>query len=120
MDPKTIIRFVDLCKTFRYHGGASRLDDGGDDEGAETFEVTEDEERLRPGETRTALQNINLSIQAGERVGVIGTNGSGKSTLLSIVAGMSHPTSGCVIGQGSLISLSDVSRPFNRKWNGLR
>jgi ABC-2 type transport system ATP-binding protein/lipopolysaccharide transport system ATP-binding protein len=41
-----------------------------------------------------ALTNLNLDIQAGDRVGVIGPNGSGKTTLLRLLAGAYGPSSG--------------------------
>ena len=41
-----------------------------------------------------ALENINLEIQKGEFVAIIGESGSGKSTLLSILSTLLKPTSG--------------------------
>ena len=41
-----------------------------------------------------ALKNINLHVETGEFVGVVGASGSGKSTLLRLVAGLEFPTSG--------------------------
>ncbi|MCU0689994.1 MAG: ABC-F family ATP-binding cassette domain-containing protein [Polyangiaceae bacterium] len=46
--------------------------------------------------TRKLLDNASLSIEAGERVGLVGANGSGKSTLARIVAGVQAPDSGTV------------------------
>ncbi len=43
-----------------------------------------------------ALKDINLHIQAGQRVGIIGDNGSGKTTLLRMIAGLYRPTCGSV------------------------
>ncbi|WP_088888856.1 ABC transporter ATP-binding protein [Leptolyngbya ohadii] len=43
-----------------------------------------------------ALDNLNLQIQPGEIVSLIGTSGCGKSTLLRLIAGLDHPTTGTV------------------------
>ena len=43
---------------------------------------------------RTVLDNINLSIKAGEKVGILGRNGSGKSTLIRLISGAEQPTAG--------------------------
>ena len=55
-----------------------------------------------------ALKNINLSINAGERVCILGANGSGKSTLARVIAGLMAPDQGhvclldhCVFAQGA-------------------
>jgi ABC-type polysaccharide/polyol phosphate transport system ATPase subunit len=45
---------------------------------------------------RWILRNLNLSISAGESIGLIGRNGAGKSTLLKLVTGVSIPTEGSV------------------------
>jgi ABC-type lipoprotein export system ATPase subunit len=46
----------------------------------------------------TALRNIDLAIDQGEFVGVIGRSGSGKSTLINMITGIDRPTSGEVYG----------------------
>jgi ABC transport system ATP-binding/permease protein len=45
---------------------------------------------------RPLLQNVTLSINANERIGIVGTNGSGKTTLLRIIAGVEQPDAGRV------------------------
>lgn len=56
----------------------------------------------------TALQGIDLTIQPGEFVAVVGKSGSGKSTLLNVIAGIDRPTQGEVqIGKTSVHQLNE-------------
>ena len=55
--------------------------------------------------TFTALQTIDLQVDSGEFVAVVGKSGSGKSTLLNMIAGIDRPTSGEVIVNGSVLNL---------------
>ncbi|MEO8996106.1 MAG: ABC transporter ATP-binding protein [Nitrosospira sp.] len=56
-----------------------------------------------------ALDDLNLSLQEGDRVGLIGRNGAGKSTLLRVLAGIYPPTSGQVYTRGRIVPLLDIS-----------
>jgi putative ABC transport system ATP-binding protein len=61
-----------------------------------------------PAGSFTALRGIDLTVQPGEFVAVVGKSGSGKSTLLNLLAGIDRPTSGEVIVNGTPIhSLSE-------------
>ena len=56
-----------------------------------------------------ALDDINLRIEDGERVGLLGCNGSGKSTLLRVLGGVYAPTTGRAEVNGSIGSLLDIN-----------
>jgi ATP-binding cassette subfamily B protein len=54
------------------------------------------------------LQNINLKIKKGEKIGIIGETGSGKSTLLDIIMGLLEPTEGSIYIDGTLLFDSKI------------
>jgi putative ABC transport system ATP-binding protein len=63
-----------------------------------------------------ALRGVNLTVEAGELLCVVGPSGSGKSTLFHILGGLTPPTSGQVlIGGRDLSRLSDAERTELRK-----
>src|SRR5689334_20962732 len=49
-----------------------------------------------------AIQGINLEIQQGDRVGIIGRNGAGKSTLLKVLSRIVKPTTGRIEFEGRM------------------
>jgi ATP-binding cassette subfamily B protein len=61
-----------------------------------------------PGADGCTLENISLTIRAGERLAVVGVNGAGKSTLVKLICGLYRPTGGTVKLNGT-----DISQ-FNR------
>lgn len=79
------------------------------------------------------LQNVNLQVERGQKLGIVGGNGAGKSTLIRIIGGSERPTSGQVIQdmriswplafsgafQGTLTGLDNmrfICRIYNQDW----
>ena len=60
-----------------------------------------------------ALQQINLRVQAGESIGIVGPSGSGKSTLMSLITGFHRPTSGRIFLDGEDMNEIDL-RTYRR------
>ncbi|MCB1853340.1 MAG: ATP-binding cassette domain-containing protein [Pseudomonadales bacterium] len=63
----------------------------------------------------TVLRDVNLCLEAGEKIAVIGASGSGKSTLLNLLGGLDNPTSGQVLMAGR-----DLARLSERELCRLR
>ena len=66
-----------------------------------------------------ALKGIDLQLQRGERLGIIGRNGAGKTTLLKIISGVSYPTRGAVDVRGRVQALMSVGLGFHPEFSGL-
>jgi lipopolysaccharide transport system ATP-binding protein len=60
-----------------------------------------------------ALRHVTLDVEQGTILGLIGANGAGKSTLLKIVARVTRPTEGRVVGRGRVVSLLELGAGFN-------
>ena len=69
-------------------------------------------------EYHTVLKDIDLKINKGETVALIGTNGSGKSTLLKLMTKIYYPTSGRLKTNGKLTSLLELGAGFHPDFSG--
>ena len=69
-------------------------------------------------EVRQVLKNINIRINKGETVALIGVNGSGKSTLLKLMTKIIYPTSGKISVNGKLTSLLELGAGFHQDFSG--
>ncbi|MEX2558072.1 MAG: ABC transporter ATP-binding protein [Actinomycetota bacterium] len=77
--------------------------------------------RFRAGHKKThlwAVRHVNLTVEPGETVGVIGRNGSGKSTMLRMLAGVTAPTEGVVTVHGRVAPLISVGVGFHPELTG--
>jgi ABC-2 type transport system ATP-binding protein len=103
----TVIQVTGLSKLFRLH---------------HVRMLSAKERILRAGRTPHedfwALRDIDLDVQEGETVGILGHNGSGKSTLLKCVAGILKPTTGEVRIKGRVASLLELGAGFHPDLTG--
>ncbi len=70
-----------------------------------------------------ALQDVTLSIQSGQRVGLIGHNGAGTSSLLKVMAGIYPPQRGSVVTTGHICPLFEFVTGFEMEatgWENIR
>lgn len=66
----------------------------------------------------TGLDQINLELVDGDRLGLIGHNGAGKSTLLKVLAGIYYPTLGEVEVEGRVVSTLNITLGFEMDATG--
>jgi ABC-type polysaccharide/polyol phosphate transport system ATPase subunit len=78
---------------------------------------------LRPGKESSthefwAVEDVNLEVEPGATLGIVGRNGAGKSTLLRIISGVSRPTTGEVQVNGRLAAIFSTGAGFNPEFTG--
>jgi ABC-type polysaccharide/polyol phosphate transport system ATPase subunit len=67
-----------------------------------------------------AINNVDLRLDKGDRIGLIGRNGAGKSTLLRMMAGIYSPTHGSVVSAGKIVPLLDISLGMDENSTGMQ
>jgi len=73
---------------------------------------------LRSAEMFWALRHVNLTIEPGEAVALVGHNGSGKSTMLKTIAGVLEPSEGEVLVQGRISPMIELGAGFDSELSG--
>ncbi|CAA9467863.1 MAG: Teichoic acid export ATP-binding protein TagH [uncultured Rubrobacteraceae bacterium] len=77
---------------------------------------------FRPGKSSAhefwAVEDIDLDIEPGATLGILGRNGAGKSTLLKMISGVSRPTAGEVRVEGRLAAIFSTGAGFNPEFTG--
>lgn len=71
------------------------------------------EGKYRQPTRKLVLDNIDLAIAKGEKIGIIGANGSGKSTLLKLICGILKPTTGTVRVREKIAPLIELGAGFD-------
>ncbi|WP_336672184.1 galactan export ABC transporter ATP-binding subunit Wzt/RfbE [Tsukamurella sp. USMM236] len=66
-----------------------------------------------------ALRNITMSLDEGDRVGLVGHNGAGKSTLLRLLAGIYEPTRGSALVKGRVAPVFDLGVGMDPEISGM-
>lgn len=105
-----VVRFEDVVKRYRLGVERSNLRAAIPWAKARTW-TTE--------ETVTALDHLDMEVEEGEAVGIIGDNGTGKSTLLKLIAGVVAPTEGRVSTRGRVASIIELGVGFHDDLTGM-
>jgi len=66
----------------------------------------------------TALRDVAIKVERGERVGIIGFNGAGKTTLLKVMCGIYAPSVGRVVVEGDIACLFELATGFEMEATG--
>ena len=72
-----------------------------------------------PSNGARVLSNINLEVNRGQSLGIIGENGAGKSTLLKVLTGVIQPTVGRVVVHANIAAMLELGAGFQPDFSGM-
>lgn len=99
--PTTVEEGREAFKSLRYCGaGAEKKAEERKGEDIVQFRDVSVSYRSVKGERRTVFDRLNLTVQRGEKIALIGSNGAGKSTLMKLMVGLLKPGEGCILLKG--------------------
>lgn len=107
---KVAISLHNVCKEFRLHNCRDRW--------LRREIVDTILGRRKEPEKLSVIKGVDLTIERGETVAILGRNGCGKSTLLRLMAGILQPTSGRVSRHGSVCAVFDACTGFHPDLTG--
>ncbi|WP_417409048.1 ABC transporter ATP-binding protein [Hominenteromicrobium sp.] len=99
------VRFKNVCKTYRLYTSSRRRLLG-------LFI------KSVPHKTKHAVVDMNLTVERGEAVAILGRNGAGKSTMLKMITGVTFPTSGEIYVNGIVSALLELTSGFDQEFTG--
>ncbi len=124
----TVIQIENLWKEYRLGvigHGTLRADlqswwaqlRGGEDPN-KRLPIRSEQEKQIEGDRFWALRGMDLEVEQGEILGIIGKNGAGKSTLLKILSRVTAPSQGSIKVRGRIASLLEVGTGFHQELTG--
>lgn len=114
----SLIKLSNVCLDYVVKTGSESIKKSAIHLVQNTMQKSADKRRAIKHSSFRVLNNINLEIKTGDRVGILGRNGAGKSTMLRMLANIYKPTLGTIQIDGNISNLFDVKLGMNIEATG--